>query len=247
MRFDAPTLHFSLTPGSFTFLAIFVNHEILAAISLSFRVAPLCPSFTPLPRGVDRSANEKLFGIACRSVHLGYPAHEGPPFITKSGRNNLRRLLFHGLRLVRRLLRHAGTWNGQKADALFGLGSPIKVISKSVQQEERVACSQRYEKVRTNRFGGEGPAAEKFVLRSTIGEPTRPIVSTSQRARTPSAPNTQVIFSCPKTRHGSISTPPPPLPAGNTLGAIIGSSRILNGQNLRHPNPSCQFGNDSVE
>jgi hypothetical protein len=109
------------------------------------------------------AANEKLFGIACRSVHLFYPAPRGAAFYNEG-----------------RVDRSApGTyfmvcgWTG----GYFGmqeLGNGKKVVlfsvwdshkgndPKTVPEEQRVRMLYKDEKVRTNRFGGEGTGGQSF-------------------------------------------------------------------------------------
>ncbi|HUR44498.1 MAG TPA: DUF3472 domain-containing protein [Candidatus Saccharimonadales bacterium] len=112
---------------------------------------------------IGAMANEKLFGIACRSVHLGFPAAKGTAFYNE----------------VRVEQSAPGSyfmvcgWRG----GYFGmqeLGNGKKVIlfsvwdahqgndPKTVPEDQRVRMLHKDDKVRTGRFGGEGTGGQSF-------------------------------------------------------------------------------------
>jgi hypothetical protein len=109
------------------------------------------------------SANEKLFGIACRSVHLGYPAPRGTAFynevrVEQSAPGTYFMVCgwrggYFGMQEL---------YNGKKV-VLFSVWDSYKGNDpKSVPEEHRVRMLYKDEKVRTNRFGGEGTGGQSF-------------------------------------------------------------------------------------
>ncbi len=108
------------------------------------------------------AADERLAGIACRSVHLGYPAPEGIVF-------------YNEVRVDRSA---PGTyfmvcgWDGgyfglqELADGkglvLFSVWDSEKDDPKAQPESRRVKLVHQDEKVRVKRFGGEGSGGQSF-------------------------------------------------------------------------------------
>ncbi len=109
------------------------------------------------------SADEKLEGIACRSVHLGYSAGEGTAFYNEV--------------VVERSA--AGTYfcacgwdkgyfgiqelgNGKKV-VLFSVWDSNQNDPKAVGEDKRVKLLHKDGKVRIGRFGGEGTGGQSFL------------------------------------------------------------------------------------
>ncbi|MBX9682140.1 MAG: DUF3472 domain-containing protein [Gemmataceae bacterium] len=107
-------------------------------------------------------ADEKLKGIACRSVHLGYPVGEG--------------VVFHNEVRVDRSA--PGTYfavcgwdkgyfgiqelgNGKKL-AIFSVWDSKQNDPKAVAEDRRTKLLHKDEKVRVGRFGGEGTGGQSF-------------------------------------------------------------------------------------
>jgi hypothetical protein len=108
-------------------------------------------------------ANEKLKGIACRSVHLGYPADEGTAFynevtVEKSADGTYFMVCgwskgYYGIQ--------------EKADGkkllIFSVWDPGKQNDpKSVKEDVRVKMLHQGEGVRIGRFGNEGTGGQSF-------------------------------------------------------------------------------------
>ncbi|WP_435007472.1 DUF3472 domain-containing protein [Tundrisphaera lichenicola] len=125
-------------------------------LSYSMAIVILC--WGPAPSRAD----EKLEGIACRSVHLGYPAPEGVAFSTE----------------VEVLQSAPGTfvmacgWNKgyfglqELADGkkllLFSVWDSEQNDPKAVVEDRRTKLVEKDEKMRIGRFGGEGTGGQAF-------------------------------------------------------------------------------------
>ncbi len=122
------------------------------------------PAFTALLLFAGfAAADEKLKGIACRSVHLGYPAAEGTAFynevtVDKSAEGTYFMVCgwtkgYYGIQ--------------EKADGkkllIFSVWDPgAQNDPKSVKQDVRVKLLHQGEGVRVGRFGNEGTGGQSF-------------------------------------------------------------------------------------
>ena len=126
---------------------------------LSLAVA--IPLMAVLPAVVQ--ADEKLQGVACRSVHLGYPAGEGVAF-------------YNEVKVVRSA---PGTYfmvcgwdkgyfgiqeqGGGKKVIIFSVWDSYQNDPKATDEGKRVKMLGKDEKVRIGRFGGEGTGGQSFL------------------------------------------------------------------------------------
>jgi hypothetical protein len=125
------------------------------------RVALCVAAITAL--AVVAVADEKLKGIACRSVHLGYPAPEGVAFYTEmavdkssSGTYFMAAGWSKGYFGIQELA------NGKKL-VLFSVWDPTAGNDpKKVDGSKRVKMLHTGEGVRVKRFGGEGTGGQSF-------------------------------------------------------------------------------------
>ncbi|MBL8867400.1 MAG: DUF3472 domain-containing protein [Planctomycetia bacterium] len=109
------------------------------------------------------NADEKLKGIACRSVHLGYSAPAGTAFynemtVEKSadGTYFMAAGFRHGYFGIQELA------NGKKL-AIFSVWDPTAGDDpKKVDENKRVKTLHKGEGVRVGRFGGEGTGGQSF-------------------------------------------------------------------------------------
>ncbi len=111
---------------------------------------------------LSASADERLKGIACRSVHLGYPASEVVAFqnevtIEKSAVGTYFMVCgwdkgYFGMQELA---------NGKKL-LLFSVWDSNQNTPGAVAEEKRVKLLHRDEKVRIGRFGGEGTGGQSF-------------------------------------------------------------------------------------
>ncbi|MBM4073059.1 MAG: DUF3472 domain-containing protein [Planctomycetes bacterium] len=112
---------------------------------------------------VSASADEKLKGIACRSVHLGYPAPEGIAFYTEmmveksaDGTYFMAAGWSKGYFGIQELA------SGKKL-VLFSVWDPTAGDDpKKVDETKRVKLLHKDEAVRVQRFGGEGTGGQSF-------------------------------------------------------------------------------------
>lgn len=108
-------------------------------------------------------ADEKLAGIACRSVHLGYPAAEGVAFynevtVEKSAPGTY--FMVCGFDLGYFGIQELG--NGKKV-MLFSVWDPgAQDDPNQVDPEKRVKLLHQGEGVRVGRFGNEGTGGQSF-------------------------------------------------------------------------------------
>lgn len=113
--------------------------------------------------GPSTHADEKLKGIACRSVHLGYPAPEGTAFYTeakveKSADGTY--FMAAGFSLGYFGIQELG--NGKKL-VIFSVWDPTSGDDpKKVPDEKRVKLLHKDDAVRVGRFGGEGTGGQSF-------------------------------------------------------------------------------------
>jgi uncharacterized protein DUF3472 len=124
-------------------------------------------------------ADERLEGIACRSVHLQYPAVAGRAFynevtIEKSTEGTYFCVcgFQHGYYGLQELA------NGQKV-LIFSVWDPGKQNDpRAVAEDQRVKLLYRDEAVRIGRFGNEGTGGQSFFdFQWKIGEPCRFLVT----------------------------------------------------------------------
>jgi len=147
---------------------------VLAAFLLSAGVAP---------------ADEKLKGIACRSVHLGYPADEGTAFyneltVEKSADGTYFMACgwskgYYGIQ--------------EKADGkkllIFSVWDPGKQNDpKTVKEDVRVKLLHQGEGVRIGRFGNEGTGGQSFYVYDwKVGQTYRMLVRAAADGETRTA------------------------------------------------------------
>jgi len=136
----------------------------LAAVALAAAAAP---------------ADEKLFGIACRSVHLGYPAPEATAFTTEvvveasaDGTYFMACGWSKGYFGIQELA-------GGKKVVLFSVWDPAGGDDpKKVPDEKRVKLLHKGEGVRVGRFGNEGTGGQSFFDHDwQVGRPYRFLVT----------------------------------------------------------------------
>lgn len=113
-----------------------------------------------LPR--HSSGDERLKGVACRSVHLGYPAPEGRSFynevtIQKSAPGSY--FMVCGWNRGYFGLQELG--NGKKV-VLFSVWDSGQNNPDAVPEEKRVKILHKDAQVRVGRFGGEGSGGQSF-------------------------------------------------------------------------------------
>lgn len=110
----------------------------------------------------ETRADERLAGIACRSVHLGYPAPEGVAFtneitIQESAVGSYFMVCgwdkgYYGLQEL---------GNGKKL-LIFSVWDSNQNDPKAVAEDNRTKLIYKDEKVRIGRFGGEGTGGQSF-------------------------------------------------------------------------------------
>lgn len=108
-------------------------------------------------------ADERLKGIACRSVHLRYPAPAGTAFynevtVTQSAPGTYFAVCgwnkgYYGIQEL---------GNGKKL-LIFSVWDSSQNDPKAVAKEKRVQLLHRDEAVRVGRFGGEGTGGQSFL------------------------------------------------------------------------------------
>jgi hypothetical protein len=107
-------------------------------------------------------ADERLQGIACRSVHLAYPAAEGVAFYNEITVDNS---------AVGTYFMVCGWDKGYYGIQELGSGKRVLIFSvwdsgqndpSAVKQDNRTRLIYKDEKVRTRRFGGEGTGGQSF-------------------------------------------------------------------------------------
>ena len=129
---------------------VFLPASILAASLLTTAVRPL-------------AADERLEGIACRSVHLGYSAERGSAFynevtITDSAPGTYFMVCgwnkgYFGLQELGR---------GGKKVLLFSVWDSQQNDPGKVDEERRTKLLHKDDQVRIGRFGGEGTGGQSF-------------------------------------------------------------------------------------
>lgn len=126
------------------------------------RLAALAVLGLPLAACAVR-ADERLEGIACRSVHLGYPAPAGAAFYNEVAVDRSAPGTYFcvcGFNQGYYGLQELG--NGKKL-LIFSVWDPTRGDNpKAVPEEKRVKLLYKDDKVRTGRFGGEGTGGQSF-------------------------------------------------------------------------------------
>jgi Domain of unknown function (DUF3472)/Domain of unknown function (DUF5077) len=108
-------------------------------------------------------ADEKLKGIACRSVHLGYTADAGTAFYVEATvRESADGTYFCAAGFNSGYFGIQQLGNGKKL-AIFSVWDPtVGDDPKKVPEEKRVKNLHKGEGVRVGRFGGEGTGGQSF-------------------------------------------------------------------------------------
>jgi hypothetical protein len=108
-------------------------------------------------------ADEKLKGIACRSVHLGYPAPEGVAFYTEATvEKSADGTYFMAAGWSKEYFGIQELADGKKV-VLFSVWDPTAGNdAKSVDETKRVKMLHKDDAVRVKRFGGEGTGGQSF-------------------------------------------------------------------------------------
>jgi hypothetical protein len=112
---------------------------------------------------VSLVADEKLKGIACRSVHLGYPAPEGISFYNEmTVEKSADGTYFMAAGWSKGYFGIQEVANGKKV-VLFSVWDPTAGNDpKTVDESKRVKMLHKDEAVRVKRFGGEGTGGQSF-------------------------------------------------------------------------------------
>ena len=108
-------------------------------------------------------ADEKLKGVACRSVHLGYPAREGVAFYTEmTVEKSSEGTYFMAAGWSKGYFGVQELANGKKV-VLFSVWDPTAGNDpKKVDASKRVKAMHQGKGVRVKRFGGEGTGGQSF-------------------------------------------------------------------------------------
>jgi len=108
-------------------------------------------------------ADEKLKGIACRSVHLGYPAPEGVAFYNEmTVEKSADGTYFMAAGWSKGYFGIQELANGKKL-VLFSVWDPTAGDDpKKVDPEKQVKMLHKDDAVRVKRFGGEGTGGQSF-------------------------------------------------------------------------------------
>lgn len=108
-------------------------------------------------------ADEKLKGIACRSVHLGYPAPEGVAFYTEMAvEKSADGTYFMAAGWSKGYFGVQELASGKKL-VLFSVWDPTAGDDpKTVDPDKRVKVLHKDDAVRVQRFGGEGTGGQSF-------------------------------------------------------------------------------------
>jgi hypothetical protein len=108
-------------------------------------------------------ADERLAGIACRSVHLGYPAGEGVAFFNEvTVEQSAPGTYFCACGWNKGYFGIQELGNGKKV-VIFSVWDSNQNDPKAVKQDRRVKLLHKDEKVRIGRFGGEGTGGQSFL------------------------------------------------------------------------------------
>jgi len=123
--------------------------------SLSLILLLVAPALLP--------ADEKLAGIACRSVHLGYTAGEATAFSTEAiVDHSAPGTYFCAIGWNKGYFGIQELGNGKKL-AIFSVWDSGQNDPKAVDESKRVKLIHKDEKTRIGRFGGEGTGGQSFL------------------------------------------------------------------------------------
>ena len=123
-------------------------------------------------------ADEKLAGIACRSVHLGYPAPEGQVFTTEvTVEKSAPGTYFMACGFDGGYFGMQEQGRGKKV-VIFSVWDPgAQDDPEGVKADERVQLRYKDDAVRVGRFGGEGTGGQSFLDYDwQVGKPYRFLV-----------------------------------------------------------------------
>jgi len=149
--------------------------DTIAALMTPIISLPLL--FVTLATGAIR-ADEKLAGIACRSVHLRYPAAEGQAFYNEvTVEQSAPGTYFCACGFSKGYFGIQELADGKKL-VLFSVWDPgPQNDPKSVPEDRRVKVLHQGEEVRVGRFGHEGTGAQSFFDYDwKVGQPCRFLV-----------------------------------------------------------------------
>jgi hypothetical protein len=108
-------------------------------------------------------ADEKLEGVACRSVHLGYPAGEGVAFYNEvTVEQSAPGTYFCACGWNKGYFGIQEQGNRKKV-VIFSVWDSGQNDPKAVEEDKRVKLIHKNEKVRIGRFGGEGTGGQSFL------------------------------------------------------------------------------------
>lgn len=113
---------------------------------------------------VAARADERLKGIACRSVHLAYPAPEGEAFYTEmTVEHSAEGTYFMAAGWSKGYFGIQELADGKKV-VLFSVWDPTAGDDpRKVDESKRVKMLHKDEDVRVRRFGGEGTGGQSFL------------------------------------------------------------------------------------
>src|SRR5215471_4930126 len=117
-----------------------------------------------VPFGIPRAgADEKLEGVACRSVHLGYPAGEGVAFYNEvTVEQSAPGTYFCACGWNKGYFGIQELASGKKL-VIFSVWDSGQNDPKAVEEDKRVKLIHKGEGVRIGRFGGEGTGGQSFL------------------------------------------------------------------------------------
>ncbi|MBX7105783.1 MAG: DUF3472 domain-containing protein [Gemmataceae bacterium] len=109
-------------------------------------------------------ADEKLAGVACRSVHLNYPAPQGVAFYNEvSVQKSARGTYFCVCGFNKGYFGIQEKGDGKKV-VIFSVWEPGKQNNPNIVEEDRrTKCLFQGEGVQVKRFGGEGTGGQSFL------------------------------------------------------------------------------------
>ena len=125
--------------------------RVFCVVTLAFLLAPAV------------SGDEKLKGVACRSVHLGYPAAEGSAFYNElTVEKSADGTYFMACGFSKGYFGIQELADGKKV-VIFSVWDPTAGDDpKKVKEDQRVKVLHKGEGVRVGRFGGEGTGGQSF-------------------------------------------------------------------------------------
>lgn len=109
------------------------------------------------------TADEKLKDIACRSVHLGYPAGESVAFYNEVTVNESAPGTYFMVCGWNKGYFGMQELGNEKKVLIFSVWDSGQNDPKAVEEDKRVKLLHKDEKVRIGRFGGEGTGGQSFL------------------------------------------------------------------------------------